>query len=103
MHECTQWAPLAIMSQNVASRTRLAQSSVTHTEPEPQQLDEQETAFRLSLVEAFTDQAILDKLTRIVQGTNKDLVDSISSLRSDVASLQSALADRDTPIEALQT
>ena len=91
------------MSQNVASRTRLAQSSLTHTEPEPQQLDEQETAFRLSLVEAFTDQAIVDKLMRIVQGANKDLVDSISSLRSEVASLRSALADRDTQIAALQT
>ena len=91
------------MSQNVASRTRLAQSSLTHTEPEPQQLDEQETAFRLSLVEAFTDQAIVDKLTSIVQGANKDLVDSISSLRSEVASLRSALADCDTQIAALQT
>ena len=68
MYGCTQWPPLVTMSETVASRTRLAQSSLTHTEPEPQQLDEQETAFRLCLVEAFTDQAIVDKLTRIVQG-----------------------------------
>ena len=87
----------------MASRTRLAQSSVTHAEPDPHQMDEQETAFRLSLVEAFNDQAIVDKLTRIVQGANKDLVDSISSLRSEVTSLRSALADRDNQIEALQT
>ena len=54
-------------------------------------------------MEAFNDQAIVDKLTRIVQGANKDLVDSIASLRSEVTSLRSALADRDTQIEALQT
>ena len=91
------------MSETVASRTRLAQSSLSHTEPEPQQLDDQETAFRLSLVEAFTDQATVDKLTRIVQGANKDLVDFISSLRAEVASLRFALADHDTQITALQT
>ena len=89
------------MSETVASRTRLAQSSLSHTEPEPQQLDDRETAFRLSLVEAFTDQATVDKLTRI--GGNKDLVDFISSLRSEVASLRFALADHDTQITALQT
>ena len=104
MHECTQWPDSEAMQvESVASRTRLAQSSVTHAKPDPHQLDEQETAFRLSLVEAFNDQAIVDKLTRIVQGANKDLVDSISSLRSEVISLRSALADCDTQIEALQT
>ena len=68
-----------------------------------QPLDEQEAAFRLSLEEAFSDPAIIEKLSNIIKTANKDLVDSVSSLRTEVTTLRTALADRDAQIAALQS
>ena len=67
------------------------------------QLDEQEAAFRLSLQEAFSDPAIVEKLSNIIKTANKDLVDNVSSLRTEVTALRAALADRDAQIAALQS
>ena len=68
-----------------------------------QPLDEQEAAFRLSLEEAFSDPAIIEKLSNIIKTANKDLVDSVSSLHTEVTTLCTALADRDAQIAALQS
>ena len=67
------------------------------------QLDEQEAAFRLSLEKAFGDPAIIQKLSNIVKSANKELVESVSSLRTEVTSLRAALPDRDAQIAALQS
>ena len=52
-------------------------------------------------MEALNDGQIAETLQRILRGANQELTDSITSLRTEVRSLQAALADRDTTIAEL--
>ena len=97
MHHCTQW-PLYALTMATSGSKKGAQGRDSVT-----QLDEQEAAFRLSLQEAFSDPAIVEKVSNIIKTANKDLVDNVSSLRTEVTSLRAALADRDAQIAALQS
>ena len=97
MLHCTQWPPYALtMATRGSKKGAQGRDSVT-------QLDEQEAAFRLSLEEAFGDPAIIQKLSNIIKSANKELVESVSSLRTEVTSLRATLADRDAQIAALQS
>ena len=58
---------------------------------------------RLSLEEAFGDPAIIQKFSNIVKSANKELVENVSSLRTEVTSLRAALANRNAQIAALQS
>ena len=98
MHHCTQW-PLSALTIATGGSKKGAQGRDSVTQPP----DEQEAAFRLSLEGAFSDPAIIDKLSNIIKTANKDLVDSVSSLHAEVTTLRTALADRDAQIAALQS
>ena len=52
-------------------------------------------------MEALNDGQIAKTLQRILRGANQELTDSITSLRTEVRSLQAGLADRDTTIAEL--
>ena len=60
--------------------------------------DSEDTEFKLAFVEALKDDQVVAKLTSIMRAANKDLMDQVSSLRGEVRSLKTALADRDDTI-----
>ena len=86
MHHCTQW-PLYALTKS----TRGSKKGAQGRDP------------RLSLEEAFSDPAIVEKLSNIIKTANTDLVDNVSSLRTEVTSLRAALTDRDAQIAVLQS
>ena len=63
--------------------------------------DSEDTKFKLAFVEALEDDQVVAKLTSIMRAANKDLMDQVSSLRGEVRSLKTALADRDDTIAQL--
>ena len=75
------------------------QEAHQHEECDP---DERDAEFKLAFMEALNDGQIAETLQRILRGANQELTDSITSLRTEVRSLQAALADRDTTIAELR-
>ena len=84
--------------------------SVSHqadldTQAQGESLDpeEKEVLFKLALEQALGDPQIQAKLKATVQAANHVLLEAVSSLRDEVRSLRSSLADRDATIAALQS
>ena len=59
---------------------------------------EQEVEFKLSFLEALDDEQVCKKLVKIMKSATSDLVQTISSLRDEVRSLKTQVADRDNTI-----
>ena len=64
--------------------------------------DEQDALFKLSFEEALDDPQIAAKMVGIMRTANKEILDSISSLRQEVKQLKAAVAERDATITELQ-
>ena len=64
--------------------------------------DEQDALFKLSFEEALDDPQIAAKMAAIMRTANKEILDSISSLRQEVKHLKAAVAERDATITELQ-
>ena len=64
---------------------------------------EREVLFKLALEQALGDHQIQAKIKETVKAANQDLLEVVSSLRDEVRSLRTALADRDATITALQS
>ena len=75
------------------------QEAHQHEECDP---DERDAEFKLAFLEALNDGQIAETLQRILRGANQELTDCITSHRSEVRSLQAALADRDIIIAELR-
>ena len=67
---------------------------------DPEELD---VRFKLALEEALGDPQIQAKLKATVKTANHDLLEVVASLRDEVRSLRTTLADRDATIAALQS
>ena len=64
--------------------------------------DEQDAQFKLSFEEALDDPQIAAQMAGIIRTANKEILDSISSLRQEVKQLKAAVAERDATITELQ-
>ena len=63
---------------------------------------EQDALFKLAFEEALDDHKIADKLAYIIRSTNKDLLDSLSTLHTEMRNLRASLAERDATIAELK-
>ena len=68
----------------------------------PVDAEEQEVQFKLSFLEALDDQQVCKKLVKIMKTATSDLVQTINSLRDEVRSLESQVADRDNTIAEMR-
>ena len=68
----------------------------------PVDAEEQEVEFKLSFLEALDDQQVCQKLVQIMKTAASDLVQTFSSLRDEVRSLKSQVADRDNTIAQMR-
>ena len=65
--------------------------------------EEADELFKIRFEDALGDQQITTKLASIIRSTNQDLLDNITSLRSEVRSLRKELGERDAAIASLQS
>ena len=63
---------------------------------------EQDALFKLAFEEALDDHKISDKLACIIRSTNKGLLDSLSTLHTEMHDLRASLAERDATIAELK-
>ena len=84
--------------QGKGSVSQLVESDAPSLDPE-----EREVLFKLAMEQALGDHQIQAKIKETVKAANQALLEIVSSLRDEVRSLRTAIADRDATITALQS
>ena len=71
-------------------------------DPSNAEAAERDVLFKLSFLESLGDPQVSTKLQKIMKLANKDLLETLGSLRDEVRSLKQQLADRDSTIAGMK-